>query len=174
MPDCLSFIWGHLVHFVKFPILHFSVNSSPLPIFILFIQTLYKVSQSYRLSQIAKNCKNFGTWNFLNTGPYAAGILNFSRNFHLSPSKHCNNNGYNAKSKCLLEYCNQKLASSTWDNIFYVKLFKTFLCTGSSVQAKSQGPWASCFVHFPEVFNRKVSSSEVCFWVTKGHNMSDL
>ncbi len=28
---------------------------------------------------------------------------------------------------------------------FDVKLFKTFLCTGSSVQAELQGPWASCF-----------------------------
>ncbi len=83
-------------------------------------------------------------WNFLNAGPYAAGIFNFSHKFHCSSSKLCDNIGYNGKSKCLLEYCNDKLASSTWDNIFYLQLFKTFLCTGSSVQAECQGPWASC------------------------------
>ncbi len=43
-----------------------------------------------------------------------------------------------------VEYCNEKLASSTWDNIFYLKLFKTFMCTRSSVEAERQGPWASC------------------------------
>ncbi len=50
---------------------------------------------------------------FLNTGPYAAGIVNFSHNFHWSPSKLCDNIGYHGKSECLLEYCNENLASST-------------------------------------------------------------
>ncbi len=85
-------------------------------------------------------------WNFLNTGPSAAGIFDFSHNFHWSLAKLCDNIGYHGKSKCLLEYWNGKLASITWDNIFYLKLFKTFLCTGSSVQAERQGPWASCYV----------------------------
>ena len=34
-------------------------------------------------------------------------------NFHWSPSKLNDNIGYHDKSKCLLEYCNEKLASST-------------------------------------------------------------
>ncbi len=37
----------------------------------------------------------------------------FSHNFHWSPSKLFDNIGYNDKSKCLLEYCNEKFASST-------------------------------------------------------------
>ncbi len=46
------------------------------------------------------------------------------------------------------KYCNEKLASSTWDNNFILfKTFKTFLCTGSSVQADRQGPWASLCIH---------------------------
>ncbi len=37
----------------------------------------------------------------------------FSHNFHCSPSKLYENIGYHGKSKCLLENCNEKLASST-------------------------------------------------------------
>ncbi len=37
----------------------------------------------------------------------------FSHNFHCSPSKLYDNIGYHDKSKCLLEYCNEKLASIT-------------------------------------------------------------
>ena len=89
-------------------------------------------------------------WSFLNTGPYAAGIFNFSHVFHWSPSKRCDNIGYHGKSKCLLECCNEKLVCSTsWYNIFYLKLFKTFLCTGSSLQAECQGPWPSCLCRAP-------------------------
>ncbi len=55
---------------------------------------LYKVSQSYRLPlfwRSAKNCKSYGTlWNFLNTGPYAAGIF--------SLSKLCDNIGYHGNT----------------------------------------------------------------------------
>ncbi len=68
----------------------------------------------------------------------------FSYNFHWSPSKLYENIGYHGKSKCLLEYCNENLTSSTYDKIFYVKLFKRVLCAGPSVQAERQGPWASC------------------------------
>ncbi len=35
----------------------------------------------------------------------------FSHNFHWSPSILYENIGYHGKSKCLLEYCNEKLAS---------------------------------------------------------------
>ena len=41
--------------------------------------------------------------------------------FHCSPSKRYENIVYHGNSKCLLEYCNQKLASSTQDNVFYLK-----------------------------------------------------
>ncbi len=42
----------------------------------------------------------------------------FSYNFHWSPAKLCENIGYHGESKCLLEYCNGKLASSP---IYYLK-----------------------------------------------------
>ncbi len=51
----------------------------------------------------------------------------FSHNFYWSPYKLYNNIAYHGKSKCLLEYCNEKLASSIWDNIFYLKTFETIL-----------------------------------------------
>ncbi len=57
----------------------------------------------------AKNCKKYDTWSFLNTGPYAAAIFNFSHIIQRSPSKLCDNIGYHGKSECLLEYCNEKL-----------------------------------------------------------------
>ncbi len=62
---------------------------------------------------------------FLNTGPYAAGIfkVRFLPQFSLESTQTLwQRIVYHGKSKCLLEYCNEKLASSTWDNI----LFKTF------------------------------------------------
>ena len=37
----------------------------------------------------------------------------FSYNFHWSPSKLYENIDYHGKSKCLLEYCLEKLAPST-------------------------------------------------------------
>ena len=62
---------------------------------------------------------------FLNTGPqsHAAGNFKvlFLPQFHWTPSKLYENIGYHGKSKCLLEYCNQKLSSSTQDNIFCLK-----------------------------------------------------
>ncbi len=51
-------------------------------------------------------------------------IFNFSHIFHWSQSKLCDNIGYHGKSECLLEYCNDKLASSTGANNFI--LFTTF------------------------------------------------
>ncbi len=81
----------------------------------------------------------------------------FSHNFHWSPSKLYENIGYigcRRKSECLLEYCNEKLAS-----IFYLKLFKTFLCTGSSVQAERQGPCVSCFLDYEHVCYRRTDMS---------------
>ena len=49
-------------------------------------------------------------------GAYAAGIskCHFSHNFHCNPSKlYDKKDGYHGKSKCLLQYCKKKLASST-------------------------------------------------------------
>ncbi len=37
----------------------------------------------------------------------------FPHNLYLSPSKRYENIGHHGKSKCLLEYCKEKLASST-------------------------------------------------------------
>ncbi len=67
-------------------------------------------------------------WHFeilINTGPYAAGnfkvlfLPQFSLEpvytlYHWSPSTLYDNIGYHDKSKCLLEYCNEKLASSKY------------------------------------------------------------
>ncbi len=49
------------------------------------------------------------------TGPYAAGHFKvlFLPQFSLDPSKLYDNIGYQDKSKCVLEYCNEKLASSS-------------------------------------------------------------
>ncbi len=55
-------------------------------------------------------------WHFeilLNTGPYAAGHFKVLFALHWRPSKLHESMGYHGKSKCLLEYCNEKLASST-------------------------------------------------------------
>ncbi len=107
----------------------FSSNSSNLTQGIM-------MTQAVTFWRSAKNCKHFGTLKvFLaQDHMHAAGIFKvlfaLQINFHWSPSKLYDNFAYHGKSKCLLEYCNQKLASSTWDNIFYLKLFKT-LCTES-------------------------------------------
>ena len=47
----------------------------------------------------------------------------FSHNFHWRPSKRYEDIGYYSKSKCLLEYCNERLASGTRDNIFYLEVY---------------------------------------------------
>ena len=73
VPDSLSLVWGHSVHFAKFPILRFltlplsQFSSAPLPIFIWFLQKLCKVSWSYRLSFLSicqKIAKIMAFWNF--------------------------------------------------------------------------------------------------------------
>ncbi len=68
MPDCFSLlVWGHSVHFAKFPILHFfkalllsqfSFHSSKL-------YTRYHNHTGCHFScRSAKNCKNYGTLKF--------------------------------------------------------------------------------------------------------------
>ena len=76
---------------------------------------------------------------------YAAGIFNFSHNFHWSPSKLCDNIGYNGKSEGLLEYCNEKLPSSTRENHILFKTFKNILVDCIFSSSRHQGPWASCY-----------------------------
>ncbi len=58
----------------------------------------------------------------------------FSYNFQWSASKLYENIGYQDKSKCLLEYCNEKLASSTEVNILYLKLSKHYCVRGLRVK----------------------------------------
>ena len=71
-------------------------------------------------------CHFYGTLRFFLTQDHMQLEFSkcyFSHNFHWSPSKLYDNIAYHSKSKCLLEYCNQKWASSTtYDNY----LFQTF------------------------------------------------
>ena len=54
---------------------------------------------------------------FLNTGPYMYAAGNFKvlflPQFSLESSRLYDNIGYHDKSKCVLEYCNEELTSST-------------------------------------------------------------
>ncbi len=110
---------------------------------------------------LLKIAKIMAFWNLLNAGRYAAIIFKvlYLHNFHWCPSKLYDNIEYHGKSKCLLENCNEKLSSSHLDNIFHLKLFKTFLCTGASVQADHKGPWAFCFdgILMPSSCNHYIS-----------------
>ncbi len=104
---------------------------------------------------LPKIAKIMALWNFLNTGPYGAGIFNFSHNFHWSPSKLSDNIGYHGKSKCLLEYWNEKLVSSTWDNIilFYLKFLKHSCVLGLQFKqsVKAPGPLVSNPFYFLKI-----------------------
>ncbi len=114
MPDIVSLVWGHSVHFAKFPILQF---------FKILLLSYFSSDSSKRYTRYhnhtgwhflwrsAKNCKKImSLWNLLKTRLYrTTGIFNFSHNCHWSSSKLCDNIAYHSKSKCLLEYCNEKL-----------------------------------------------------------------
>ena len=112
----ISWVWFGIIQ-CTLQNFQFSYNcSSPKfhaiqPNFIMFIQGKHTGCHFY--GALPKIAQIMALWNFLNTGLYAAGIFNFSHNFHCSPSKLCDNIGYHGKSECLLEYCNEKLASST-------------------------------------------------------------
>ena len=87
IPDSLSLVWGHSVHFAKFPILQFlKLCSSPnfRPIHPNFIQGIIIIQ-----------------------------AVNFSPTIHWCQTKLYENILYRGKSKCLLGYSNEKLASST-------------------------------------------------------------
>ncbi len=122
MPDSLRLFWDHSVHFAKFPI--FTIFETVLFSQLLsnFIHPNFKqdilIMEQNRLLLFGHLIKIKELWHFdffLNTGPYAAGNCKcyFSHNFHWSPSKLYENIGYLGKSKCLYEWRNEKLASST-------------------------------------------------------------
>ncbi len=117
-----------------------------------FIQTLYQVYQWCRntgchffgrpAQNLKKNCVILIFFLTPDHMQLKISKCYFSHNFHWIPSKPYENIGYHRNSKYLLESCNEKLTSSTQDNILYLVLFKILFCTASSVQAESQGPWA--------------------------------
>ncbi len=112
MPDSLSLFWGHSVHFAKLPIFQFLKLCSS-PNFYPISSKLYTRYPNHRAVQA------FGIlafWFFFLTQDHIHVEISkyyFSHNFHWIPSKFYENIGYHGKSKCLLEYRNQKLASST-------------------------------------------------------------
>ncbi len=116
MPSSLSLVWGHSVHFAKFPILQFlKLCSSPKfpPIHPNFMQGIL-IIQAIACLVICQKFLKYNVWHFemlLNTGPYAAGNFKvlFIPQFSLEPQ----NISYHGKCKCLLEYCNEKLAFGT-------------------------------------------------------------
>ncbi len=100
MPNSFSLVWGHSVHFVNFQFYNFRKTL----LLSQFSSGSSKLYTSYHnhtgchfFGNLQKNCKNYGTLNFLNTGPYAAGSSNSSHNFLWSPSKLCDNTGYHGK-----------------------------------------------------------------------------
>ncbi len=126
MPNFLSLVWGHSAHFANFLILQI-LKLSPSPNFqpihpnviqgIIIIQagTFLAICQKKKMKKI---------WHFEISLPQDHLQLKFSKchfshNFHWRSSTLYDNIGYHGKSNCLLEYCNEKLASSTWDYIFY-------------------------------------------------------
>ncbi len=123
------------------------------PIHPNFIQGIIIIQAVTFYGDLSKIAKIMALWNFLNTGPYAAGIFNFSHNFHWSLSKLCDNTGYHGKSECLLEYCNEKLASSTWGNIilFYLQLFKTILVYWVFSSSRASRPLGLLFGDLPKL-----------------------
>ena len=141
-PDSLSLgSFGALCKISNFEFLKHCSSPNFHPIHPNIIQGIL-IIQAVTFLVICQKLRHFEI--FSNTG--ATGIFKvlFLAQFSLESIRTYDNIGYNGSSKCLLEYCNVKLASSTQDNIFYSKIFKTFLCAGSSVQAERQGPWVSC------------------------------
>ncbi len=95
MPDSLSLVWGHSVHFAKFPILQFSERYS----FNNFYQISIKLHVKYHNHGLILAITLFGDLPkiknfialffeiFVNTGPYGAGnfkmlLLQFSSNLN--------------------------------------------------------------------------------------------
>ncbi len=135
------------------------------PIHPNFIQGVI-IIQAALFCHLPKIAKIMALWNFLNTGPYAAGISFFPTIFiEVHPSfvtKLATMVNLNAS------YCNDKLASSTCDNIFYLKLFKTFLYTGLFSSSRASRPLGLLLdIFFPT--GKKASSNppHAFFYVEK-------
>ncbi len=162
MPDSLSLVWGHSVHFAKFTIPRFSKRHLSNN----FHRIRFKLYENIAYQGVMQDITLLGNWPsftkfmalwkfehwsqwefkpkmwnisktavcrtkrsldgrakgklwhfdfFLNTGPYAAGNFKVPclPQFSLEPSKLYGNMRYHGKSKCPLEYSNEKLASST-------------------------------------------------------------
>ncbi len=72
----------------------------------------------YRLVLFCRSAENYkikARWNFLNTWSYGTGNFKvlFLPQVSLEPIQIYENIAYHGKSTCLLEYCNEKFASST-------------------------------------------------------------
>ncbi len=152
VPDSLSLVWGNSVHFAKFTMLQF-LKAPLLSQFSSISSKHYTRYHNHTGCHFLATCpklQNYGTLKIFLTQEHSMQLefskCYFSHNFRWSPSKLYDNIGYHGKSKCLFEYFNEKLASRTWDCIFYFKLFKTFLGSGSSVPAERQGPWGPCLL----------------------------
>ncbi len=83
MPDSLSLVWGHLVHFAKFLILQFlklcfSPNLYPISpkLYTKYILTIKQYILLFFFRGSAENYKNYAILKFFNTGPYAPGNFN--------------------------------------------------------------------------------------------------
>ncbi len=87
-------------------------------LFLYFIQSII-IMGLYRLLLVLAICQKLKKiWHFeffltQDHMPLEISKCYFSKNFHWSPPKLYENICYHAKSKCLLEYCNEKFASST-------------------------------------------------------------
>ena len=93
MPDSVSLVWGHSVHFAK-PILEFTILQRSIfqPIHPNFIQGIL-IMREYSLLLFWRSAKKLKkVWHFeifLNTGPYAAGNFKvlFPPQFSLQPTQ---------------------------------------------------------------------------------------
>ncbi len=106
MPYSLSLVWGLSVYFANFTIFITLLLSK------LYTRYHNHTSCYFFLAKCQK-LQNHCTLKFFLTQDHMQlefAKCCFSHNFHWSPSKLKNNIGYHGKSKCLLEYCNPKLA----------------------------------------------------------------
>ncbi len=107
MPDSLSLVRGHSVHFPKFPILQILKLLMFIQFHPNFIQRTLIIEQ-YRLFpfwRFAPNYKNYGISKFFLIQDHVQLEISksyFSHNFHWSPSKLYENVGYHGKSKFLI------------------------------------------------------------------------
>ena len=95
MSNCLSSVWGHLVHFAKFPMLRFQKATAPTvftqfqPNFIVNMLVMRQYGLLLFFSWNDKNSKFYGTLEIcVNTGPYGLEISkHYSYSFIWSEQK---------------------------------------------------------------------------------------